>query len=599
MTMTYSINKTHPAYIYAADVLNGKYITCEKEKLACQRHLSDLEKQGSPDFPYVFDESRAERIYHYFEICKMDKGVFADEYIKLLAHQYFDLGVLYGWVHKNTGKRRFIRGFKFVARGNAKSTEASCCGLYGLTSDCMYPPGNTKLKKWEMNPFIECMAVDRNQAGIVRDAAMNIARISPEVLRRVEVKKTFIRGKARGGEMRVLSKEIKNKDGGSPTLVVVDEESAHPDSKRIDTVFGGFGKRMQSLMLAITTAGSNTQNNPGLNDYIYSSDILSEKIQDDTFFVIIRELDKDDNPHDESIWSKANPMLHYDNEYSVGLREQIKREHDLAYNSKDGNRIFEFLVKRMNLWQVESKQKFLDDHALEILDELIIPPEEFEKQIKNRDTISGLDASKKVDLTAVSFVYNLPDGKVGIDAKGFIPEAAIEKHEQTDKVPYRYWVDMGWVKKIEGEVIDTVEIGDYICEYEKQNLLNVKEITYDPAYCYQFAVDMDKGRNSYNKAFKMVEIPQTFAQLNEPTEMLMHLILERKLVWNGNPALRWCLANAYLMTDSGERHRLNKKTKDDSQRIDLASAVICALCRFSELKSETLKNKIEKGTFRF
>lgn len=599
MKTTYLINKSHPAYIYAQDVLNGKYVVCDKEKISCERHLKDLKNQGNPDFPYIFDESRAERIYHYFEICRMDKGVYAGEFIKLLPHQYFDLGVLYGWVHKDTGKRRFIRALKFVGRGNAKSTEASCCGLYGLTSDCMYPPSQPQLKKWEMNPFIECMAVDRIQAGIVRDAAMNIARISPEVLKRAEVKKTFIRGKTRGGEIRVLSKETKNKDGGSPTLVVVDEEAAHPDSKRIDTVFGGFGKRMQSLMLAITTAGANTQNNPGLNDYNYACAVLNGNIKDESFFAIIRELDKDDDPHNDKLWSKPNPMLHYDNEYSRGLKEQIKREHDLAYNSKDGNRIFEFLVKRMNLWQVESKQKYLDEHELDILDELAISKEEFEELIKDRDTICGVDASKKVDLTAAGFVYNLPDGIVGIDAKGFIPDTAVNKHEQTDKVPYRYWIKEGWIKKIEGEVIDTVEISDFICEYEKSYILNVKEIAYDPAYCYQFAVDMDKGRNSYNKSFKMVEIPQTFAQLNEPTEMLKHLILERKLVWNGNPALRWCLANAYLMTDSGERHRLNKKTKDDSQRIDLASAIICALCRFSELKSETLKNKLDNGTFRF
>ena len=29
------------------------------EFLACKRHLDDLERQGSEDFPYVFDEKKA------------------------------------------------------------------------------------------------------------------------------------------------------------------------------------------------------------------------------------------------------------------------------------------------------------------------------------------------------------------------------------------------------------------------------------------------------------------------------------------------------------------------------------------------------------
>ncbi|NSW92866.1 MAG: hypothetical protein HPY74_19870, partial [Firmicutes bacterium] len=42
--------------------------------------------------------------------------------------------------------------------------------------------------------------------------------------------------------------------------------------------------------------------------------ILDGEIQDEQYFVMIRELDKDDNPHDKTKWIKANPILQDDNE---------------------------------------------------------------------------------------------------------------------------------------------------------------------------------------------------------------------------------------------------------------------------------------------
>lgn len=79
----------------------------------------------------------------------------------------------------------------------------------------------------------------------------------------------------------------------------------------------------------------------------------------ETYFCMIRELDKEDDPHNEALWPKANPILQEENEYSEELLKQIRVEHDEAYHSNDPTKIREWLTKRVNRWQSDSDQKYM------------------------------------------------------------------------------------------------------------------------------------------------------------------------------------------------------------------------------------------------
>src|SRR5690606_13488181 len=56
------------AHQYAQRVVGGQVIACREVRLACGRHLRDLERQGTPDFPYVFDAGRAEEFCAFAEL---------------------------------------------------------------------------------------------------------------------------------------------------------------------------------------------------------------------------------------------------------------------------------------------------------------------------------------------------------------------------------------------------------------------------------------------------------------------------------------------------------------------------------------------------
>ena len=59
---------------YASDVVSGGIVACRYVKLACQRFLNDLERQDDDDWPYVFDEAKADRAVKFMQLMPHTKG---------------------------------------------------------------------------------------------------------------------------------------------------------------------------------------------------------------------------------------------------------------------------------------------------------------------------------------------------------------------------------------------------------------------------------------------------------------------------------------------------------------------------------------------
>lgn len=65
---------------YANNCLEDKFISeyedfisCEKHKWACQRFLSDIKRQDTENFPYVWNEEEAQRIVKWFSYLRHSK----------------------------------------------------------------------------------------------------------------------------------------------------------------------------------------------------------------------------------------------------------------------------------------------------------------------------------------------------------------------------------------------------------------------------------------------------------------------------------------------------------------------------------------------
>lgn len=569
----------HPVSVYAKQVVSGKLhdMCCPYEIKACARHLNDLKRQGTPEFPYVFDTTRADRITRFMELLVQVRGPYAGQRIQLQPWQVFDLGCLYGWVDMTTGARRFTQSLNVRGRGNVKSTENAGKALYALTSDAIYPPYHPELARYEMEPEIECAAVDKDQAKRVSEDARKIARATPEIASRLHIPKTNpMSHRKRGGWLRALSKDTDNKDSGAPCYFCVDEYEAHKQSTIFDLGLNSFGKRMQSLLDCIMTAGDDADNRPAKREEDLAKQILDGDVVAEHYFVMIRELPKDEDPHDRSKWLWANPVLRYPNEYSANLLKAIESEYVTAYGSMDPEKIRKWLTRRMCQWVTAAVNSYLNDHCLELARKAMIPRAEFAALTDGRDCWCGFDLGKRIDLSGVAAVFLLDDGRVAIRMHGFMPQNGIGRHEHTDKVPYRDWVDRHFVTATEGDVTDNRYVRDWIYSNRDSHRWTVREVDYDGHNAVDLAIQMveDEGREDF-----CVEIRQTCAGQNLAVKGFRELLLQGKIVLEYSPLALWCLKNAIEVQNNYGDSKLSKKHKDDSQRIDPVAAMMNALAR--------------------
>lgn len=567
---------------YANNVLFTDYGNrCGKyEVLACRRHLDDMRRSAEdPSFPYVFDKSRAERIFRHFgNIPRLDD---IGKTIILEPWQKFDYGSIFGWVRRDDGRRRFRTAFIENPRGHAKTTVAAAIGLYCMTADALYPPGEPEKAVFEMQPEIDIVAVDRFQGRKARTDMADMASSSPAIKKHLTIRRSYIRHKTRGGEVVVFSKDKNNKDGGRPSLVICEEWHAHLTRTLHEAAVKGMGKKAQSLDLIITTAGEDAENKPCYQDLLQYKRVLDGGAKQDDVFIMIREIDDGDDVHDESVWQKANAFFRGDSEYGRRLMEAVRSEHDDAYAANNYAKIREWLIKRMDKWQPDSSNKYFTG-CMEKFRECEIPPDEFVKLVRGREGYYGFDLGETRDLTGVAWAASLPDGRIAVSVHGFIAQNKARAHETSDRVPYLAWAEDGYVTLTPGDVIDNRYVEDYIYTLESTDGsplsrgMKAAEIDYDGHNANDMAIRM---REHYGSEERIVEIPQTCAALNNATKSFRELVLAGRIVAEYSPLFEWCLSNAEEVRNSSGDIKLSKRNKNDTQRIDPVAALMNALAR--------------------
>src|SRR5690606_33275936 len=156
---------------YARAVINGDILAGRWVKLACERHLRDLERQGTDQFPYVFRPDRGDRVADFFTYCRHVKGPLAGEPIILDSWPRFILGSVFGWMHEDAELGRFRQAYVQVARGNGRPTMLSGVRLNMLVAD------------GERGSDVYAAATNAEHARIVFYAARRMATNSRDLLK--------------------------------------------------------------------------------------------------------------------------------------------------------------------------------------------------------------------------------------------------------------------------------------------------------------------------------------------------------------------------------------------------------------------------------
>lgn len=555
---------------YCADVESGNIVACKKHKQSCMRFISDCVRSESGEFPYAFIEERAELFFAWMRMFKHRKGILAGQVIEPSPIQEFIFGNVYGWYHRDTGRRRFNKCYWQVARKNAKSQTLAIVGLFETMVFCK---GETA--------EVYCAATKTEQAKIVWDEAVAMLKSQRDLDRQYTVKYGRITRVDTGSVMRPLSEEDRRTgDGLHPQCGIIDEYHAHETSEIYDVIDSGMGARLDPLLVIITTAGFDLANPCYRVEYDLVSKILDpdNPVNIESYFVMINELETNtgdqpvevngrqvppggliDDIRDETAWEKANPIIC---SYDVG-RDYLRKKLQEAIEVPEKMR--NFLTKHMNVWVNRRESGYMDMARWSACGSGSMP------DVSGMAVYTGVDLSATIDLTSVAFEVPLDDGGYWIRSHSFMPADTLEVRAKRDKVPFDLWVSQGWITVTPGAEVDYHFVFEYIrAEYERMRWRR-GEVCFDRALATWLTQEME------NDGFLPIDIPQSYTGLSAATKDFRGKVYQGRIVHDNNPVLTWATSNAVTRAGPSENIMLDKSRA--RSRIDPIAAVINAHVR--------------------
>ena len=544
---------------FAKANLKNKKDFGEDARLAFKRHINDLARseKNDPNFPYRFDEEKAEDIIELANKLTIAEGE-GNEQFTCAGFQEFILGSLFGWVHKETGKRRFTDSYVQVARQQGKSVLNAILGIKCSNFD-NYNYGQ-----------IYCTATKADQARIVLKEIIKFINADSDLKELFDIKdyKSEITGKITSTVIRALGRDTHTIDGFRPYLGIVDEYHAHKDNQMYKLLKGGTRKLKQSLISVITTAGFNL-NAPCYDLYKYCRRVLRGIDVNERQFIYIAQMDEKDDIWDPANWIKCCPLTGKDPELVAAMQEDARKAQSMG-----GAELRDFLTKALNIWVTNAETAFLD-------------LAEWEKCGSDRDlkdfigkqVIVGLDLSSGGDLTSYCLEFPYEDEETGdrryfLHSQSFMPRHRLQEHmDLEDNAPYVIWQQQGLLTvttaaggiKTDYKTILS-SLHDLVDEYQ----LDVLAIGYDPHNASAFLLDLE------DFGCDLIEIKQSARSLNDATVDFQLEVKAHNMEYNKGNVLLTRSMNDAILSEPNSFGEIKIDKMLQKNRIDPCDAAICA-----------------------
>lgn len=537
---------------YARRVVKGEIPAGKYHRLACERHLRDRAREGTPACPWVFQAARVERIVKYFTQLKHYKGEWAGQPIALEAWQQFIEGSIVGWVDPRTGLRRFRHVYIEVPRKNGKTLLGGGNANYFTFLD-----GEPGAEGY-------CGATKRDQAKIAFNDAKKLVQ-SSGLKTRIAVRVGNLHRVDTASKLEPLGADHDSTDGLNVHFVLIDEFHAHKTRGLVDVLETAMAARRQPVMVKITTAGDDPVSPCG-DEHEYACKILDGIIQDETYFAFIAHADDGDDWLDETTWRKANPN------YGVSVKAEDMRA--LAGKAKNmPAAAATFQQKRLNLWvnatapclSVDGWRKGQSTAT----PALLVP------ELQHELCYIGIDLASKIDLCALVLVFPPTAGRASWRwvPQIWTPAETIADRAHRDRAPYQVWVDQGWLQTTPGSRIDHAVIRETITKV--RDYYDIERIGFDPWHADKL-IDELVSLDGFSQE-QVLEVPQTFAGMSSACLRVQADILAGEVDAGGCPVTAWAVSNAVPNID-GKDNLMFAKGKSRG-RIDplIAGTIATAL----------------------
>jgi len=450
-------------------------------------------------------------------LLKASRGFKVGEPVVFTAWQTWLMDRLFE-LNPETGLMRYRRALIGLPRKNGKSLLGTAIALehlvYGAQGSQVYSA-----------------ASDRAQARIVFGEARQQVLDNPALSRIIKVYKDVLELPSKGSIYRALSADAMRAHGLAPSLVVADELHAWPSSasnQRGDELWSalseGSADRPESLLLAITTAGGNTDTLLG-RLYEHGRRIAGGEVDDPQFGFWWWESPPDSDPTDPDTWRAANPNL------AEGLLDESDFEASIASAGSSGFASFERY--RLNKWVRLAGEDFVSPHFWGAAKrDLSIP--------KGAKVTAGFDGSISGDATGI-VIQDISTGTLAVHA--------VWEPDPTDP---EWVVDQNEVE---------AQIHRLFAEYDVQMLWC------DPSFYESNVLE-------WSKAYKrrVERIPPTNQRIAPMSQQFLADIVANEIGHDGDPRLQRHVLNA-VATEAGS---FRKEKKNSPRKVDLLACAVLA-----------------------
>lgn len=523
---------------YAERLIDGSIPASKENIQAAKRHMRDLTRQGTDDFPWVFDEEKGHRPIRYIEKkCKPTEGEF-DSFV-MQPCQHFIIGSMFGWVHRDTGERRFREALIFVGRKFGKTSMISGLSTYMAAYDD------------EQGANVYVLANARDQASILFDKAAEMVKQSPQLLKKFgKPKRMKITHDESFSKIEPRASDSRKLDGLNTHFGIFDEIHEFTNYKLINVIKKSRGTRKQPLIAYITTAGY-ILDGPLMSYYEQGLDCLNhldDDIDERTFYYLAK-LDSADEADDPRNWIKANPNICLMN--FVGLVD------DYIKDKKDPKEFADWITKQFNLFSDIDELSFVDMPTIK-KNNKVIPIEE----LKGMKCVGGFDLSETEDFTAAVLEFPLKNGDVFILQHTWIPRTRFERDPNQERI--LAWEKQGDLTIIPGDYVNYEYVFDWFVEQSK--VYDIIQINYDRAKALRLNKELE------NYGFATEETRQGFLTLGGPMQNFKEMLLDGRVIYNNSKLYRWYLSNVKLTKDRNNNYLPAKQSKN--RKIDGFAATL-------------------------
>ncbi len=500
---------------------------------------------------YHFDEADAQRAVDFFaKRLRHVEGLWAGHPFLLEPWQHDIVWNVFGW-KRDDGRRRYTTVYVEIPRKNGKSTFGAGLALKLLTADN------------EFGAQVYGAAEDRDQATIIFRIAAAMVRQDRFLRARCEVidsSKRIIVPRT-NSFYRAIPADAEGTHGINAHGVIFDELHTQSDRKLYDVLTTSQGAQRQPLTVFFTTAGFDRATICG-EEHDRAAKIAAGVLDDPSYLSVIYAAGEDDDWEDPRTWRKANPS--YD-ALGVAFQDDLARQ---ARRAKDSPAFRNtFLRLHLNRW-TRQQTTWLPmerwDATAGLANLAEIAPD------RHCTIAAWLASSTELATVVVLFPPEAEGGEYVVHMDAFAPADNIDALADRDQLPYRKWVEQGWLTLTEGDIIDFGRIRRQIIDRYARRY-QVDEIACNPRGAVQFMQQLQSEDQN------VVEVLPGFATMSPALNELERLVLGQRIRHGGNEILRTMVANLAV------RHNPNGDLRPDregsSGRIEGVTTLLMALGR--------------------